>query len=120
MRKAAWDTLLSVFTQNTTTALFEQPEKPSGPSSASLDGALGTFHSDLSVFSLFPLDWTQWGQNFSLFSEGLMPEADSNIADACLPGGWTDTLRDSRPGVCEKASNICTPSHSLSGTLVGP
>ena len=55
-RKAAWDTLLSVFTQNTTTASFEQPEKPSGPSSASLVGALGTFHSGLSVFSLFPLD----------------------------------------------------------------
>lgn len=47
--------------------LVRTAEAPSGPSSASLDGALGTFHSDLSVFSLFPLDWTQWGQNFSLF-----------------------------------------------------
>lgn len=62
--KAAWDTLLGVVTRNTTSALFQQPERPSGPSSASLDGALGTFHSDLSVFSL--LDWTPWGQDFLL------------------------------------------------------
>ena len=62
-RKAAWDTLLGVVTEHRY-RLVPTARRLAGPSSASLDGALGTFHSDLSVFSL--LDWTPWGQGFSL------------------------------------------------------